>query len=347
MPEHLEHAVVVDVEPVLAGALGEDQVLDDVGEQPALHRDEQEDQEPRPERDADHPAALQEGEAAVPDDHRGLQRQREQRRRGDREHRGEGDEAGRAEAPDRAAPPEQEVDVGEDEAGEQAEVDRMREGRRGAGEAEPLLRQAGLLHRHDGAEDHLEQLRPGQELEEREGEEHDDEQQHGADEAAVARGVAHQHPADQVGAEQLDEVGADEDDARQAVHHDERDRDPDAAREKQQVDGGDRPGAAADPAQPERDAGGDQHQAVDRQVDRAEPEGPRHHEAHQEGEEHQRAEDVRRRRRLGRRGAARLRPRHRAQPGSLEAVGGPRTMPLPVTLPSDAGGRPPSLPGPA
>ena len=39
--QHLQRAVVVDVEPVLAGARGEDQVLDDVVEEPALHRNEQ------------------------------------------------------------------------------------------------------------------------------------------------------------------------------------------------------------------------------------------------------------------------------------------------------------------
>ena len=126
----------------------------------------------------------------------------------------------------------------------------------GAGEAEPLLRQAGLPHRHDGAEDRAgAACVPVRNSSEREGEEQDEQQQHAADEAAVAGGVAHQHPADQVGAEQLDEVGADEDDARHAVHADERDRDPDAAGEVEQVDGGDRAGAAADPAQPERDAG--------------------------------------------------------------------------------------------
>ena len=126
--QHLARAVVVDVEPVLAGALGEDQVLDDVGEQPALHREQQDEERRDPERDADHPAAAQEGEAAVPDDHRGLQHQREQRRRGDRQHRREGDEAGGAEAHRARGSPEQEVDVGEDDRAEQAEVDRMREG---------------------------------------------------------------------------------------------------------------------------------------------------------------------------------------------------------------------------
>ena len=102
-----------------------------------------------------------------------------------------------------------------------------------------------------------------------------EQQQHQVlEEAPVVGGVAHQHPAHQVAAEELDEVGADEDDAREAVHGHERDRYPDAAGEQQQVDRDDRSGAAADPAQPERDAGAEQHHPVESQVDRTDPKVP-------------------------------------------------------------------------
>ena len=126
------------------------------------------------------------------------------------------------------------------------------------------------------------------ELDEGEGEEHEEDAQHVEHEPLIVLGAAHQHPAHEIGAEQHQRLVDDEDDPAAAVGVVDRHPEPEHVQRHEDVEPDDADVGQADEVEEGRDDADDQHAVIGVELQAGEVEAERQDQRHQEDRQHPR-----------------------------------------------------------
>ena len=294
VPHHFGDAVVEDVDAVGAAVGVEDDLVDQIADDAARQRHLQHREAHRPDQAEQHPVSAQDAHDAIPGDHHPLQQRTEHRGRGKADEGHRPGDAGQPQPPE-PAPCEDVVDIGDCQRGDEAHVDWVRQPEIDPGEAHPLLAAHIVGHGEDRAEDLAPEPLPGEELDEREGQQQHEAEQQVPEEGDEARRARHQHPADQIGPEGLDEIRPHVGNPGQAVVDEERQHLPAGEGEDQDVGRDDAPRRAPDPEDAERDRGEEQEDLVEAELQRAGREGAGHEQQEEEQQQQERVAAVRHR----------------------------------------------------